>query len=121
MIARLLLRVVITMLACVSFSATLSACEICDDDSHGEHTHVWCDFPPDNSWGFDECYMTAAPGGGEMCRTGVSQCYYTETSPGGGDGGGGGDGWGSGGDPDCYVGGARNYCPPWCAVCNLEP
>lgn len=112
------IRAVLLFAASLLFATALAACEICDDDSHqGEgHTHVWCDFPPNNSWGYDECSMRSTPDG-EICWTGVSMCYYTEREGGGGDPGGGGDG-GGGDDEDCNRGG---YCPAWCAVCNLEP
>lgn len=112
------MRVTLFVLTCLLFATAAGACEICDDESHqGERTHIWCDFPPDNSWGFDECSMRTTPDGGETCWTGTSMCYYTERR-GGGDGGGDGGTGGGGGDDTCNSGG---YCPAWCAVCNLEP
>lgn len=48
-----LIRVMLFVCAAVFVATTAAACEVCEDMSHPEpgHTHVWCDFPPNNSWG----------------------------------------------------------------------
>ena len=97
----------LVLLILVGFAPTASACLICH--WHDSFDYGWCDLPPNNSWGYDECTMRTV-NGHEICSSGQSMCYYTEV----GGGGYGGGGTGGGGDV-CY---SRFGCPPECFSCG---
>jgi hypothetical protein len=77
----LLLIVLAAMASLQSAHATDTGCRTCWSVTSGDSSTVWCDFPPSDAWGYDQCTVTTRQttrGSVTSCRTGASMCYYLD-------------------------------------------
>ena len=104
------LALALMLLASTAFAQGMP-CEICVNETYPSGAPAyWCHSPADGEWGFDQCTMYTDAQGNERCRTGWSQCLYSEYN-----GGNGTDGGSGVNDPNRDDSGA---CPAEYASCG---